>query len=206
MRKPRIIHGVTAQAPSDWLPVDHVINLLGVTRETLYRWRKAGRLESGKAYRNGKSIAVFNPQHVAVIRSQRPEIGQRPADIGDKTARAFIMFDEGANHRSIIIATGLLPDQIANLYDQWLDLGGAKWVITESARAVISRYVGPVGSIADLIERLRVLHEVKIEATVPAHASDEEIEESILRALDCEQPVASVDDARSQSAMTERAA
>ena len=67
---------MTARNMEVWMPVSiqgdryltlsEVANTVGVTRQTLWRWRREARVPQGSRFRDGKTL--FSEQEVAVVR------------------------------------------------------------------------------------------------------------------------------------------
>jgi hypothetical protein len=67
-------------------------------------------------------------------------------------ARCFELLDQGRSLRDIVVELREKPDIVRTLKENWLDMGGADFVITPDARELLAGLVGPFESVAALIE------------------------------------------------------
>lgn len=169
---------------STWLTQNQAIDLLQVSRNSLQRWEREGLLRTARAVREGsrRAVIVYDPNEL--VRMPRPRRLSSENAEGELHARVFELFDEGATVREVVIATRETVSKINELREQWLDAGGADFVVGTQARATLEGYVGAFATIADLVLRVRDLAMTAVVATVPEDVSDAEIERGIVRALD----------------------
>lgn len=151
---------------SRWLTRRQASDLLGVGESTLLRWERMGLLHP-QYERRGDTLrehTIYDPDELArVPRRHRQAIPNAP---GEQNARAFELFDQGKTVREAVIDLREVVAKVSELYEQWLDVGGAHFVVSPAARAELAKLIGPFGSIAELCERVRDLHE-KIGAVTP---------------------------------------
>jgi len=97
---------------------------------------------------------VYDPKELAAI----PRLGRDQARApGAVAARCFELLREGTPLDEIVIDLRETPEKVTELREQWLDMGGAAFVVSPTARAVLEKIVGPFANIAELIERVTVL-------------------------------------------------
>ncbi len=64
---------------TEFFTVCEVANELGISRQTLWRWRKHGDVPAGRRYRRGRQI-VFSQEDIAIIRDYANRL--EPAETG----------------------------------------------------------------------------------------------------------------------------
>jgi hypothetical protein len=176
---------------STWLTCAQASDLLGRSENTIRTWRRAGRLNPRMASRTQPSgvvldVQVYDPRELTAVGSRGGRV-VAPGDPGELAARAFELFDDGVPLRQVVVRLRETPARVAELHDQWAELGGADLVITAPARTELERFVGPFADVAGLVERVRatlgMVVEVEAEGRL-ATASEAEVEGAILAALD----------------------
>lgn len=177
---------------STWLTCAQASDLLRVSQNTIRTWvrrdllrpARAGRPQPGGATRE---VDVFNPEDLAVFARRRSMTPVSSA--GEVAARAFELFDVGTSQREIVVQLRETPQRVAELHEQWLELGGADLVVGGAARVELERYVGPFVDIADLVVRVAEVTGARLEVSVDegsplARASDAAVERAIVGMLD----------------------
>lgn len=143
---------------STWITVARAADVLGVSENTIRSWIRQGRLTPAMVDRphpsgGTREIQVINPSDLA--RMPRRRSGPVAGDMGEISARAFELYDEGDSVRKVVVALRIEPDVAAALREQWLDCGGADLVVTPRARVDLERLVGEFNGVAELVERVR---------------------------------------------------
>jgi hypothetical protein len=141
-----------------WLTANQVVDMLGVAHDTVKQWERKGLLHPGRGRRvlsNGASreVRVYDPHEVAGIPRRRTV--RVPNDPGELAARAFELMEQGKSLREVVVDLREAPAKVAELHEQWLNLGGSDVVIGRAAADEIVGLVGPFDGVAGLIERLR---------------------------------------------------
>jgi hypothetical protein len=151
----------SAKAPSSivdttgWLTILQAIDLLGVSRNTIGRWEREGRLHPEKAQRGDSArwLIVYDPNELAKMPRRFKQLPANEA--GELAARVFEFLDEGKSVREIVIQTRETPTRIEDLRQQWLDGGGADLVIGKEAREEYQRITGkPFRGVSDLVQTI----------------------------------------------------
>ena len=166
-----------------------VADLLSVNIATVHDWEKAGLitayLRPAPEGQTGPSmVTVYDPNQIVAMPARRRK--RLIDDPGELHARAFELFDRGRSLRQVVIELRRKADEIEALYEQWLDFGGAVYVLNEAARDELARFVGPFETVDQLLVAVREKLGCTIEATVPEGATDEQIEAAIVSVLDGE--------------------
>jgi len=141
---------------SAWLTRNEAVDLLGVSQVTLLAFERRGKLHPKRVTRldNGgheRLLYVYDPHELALIPQRGRSAIQYP---GETAARAFELFAEGKPQAQIVIELRELPDKIRELYERWLDMGGADLVISPGAKEALEKIVGPFASVTELVERV----------------------------------------------------
>ena len=140
-----------------WVTRLQATDLLGCSTNTLRVHEVRGRLHPRLVYRRdergvARELYVYDPVELSKIpKRERYVVSSDPGEIA---ARAFELFDQGQSLRAVVIATREMPAKVLELHQQWLDMGGAAWVINAPARAILESTIGPCASIAEVIERI----------------------------------------------------
>jgi hypothetical protein len=155
---------------------------MGVGESTLINHERRGLLHPQRAIR-GQTLheyVVYDPDELARLPQRyRKAVQNEP---GEQNARAFEMFDQGKSVREVVITLREVTPKIVELHEQWLDAGGTALVISPAAHAELAKHVGPFGSVAELCERMKARK--TIEADVPEHVTDAQVEIIVNDALD----------------------
>ena len=69
-------------------------------------------------------------------------------------ARAFELFREGKSMEDVVVELRMLPDQVRELHDKRLELGGGDLVIFPVAKEALERALGPFKDVTELVERV----------------------------------------------------
>jgi hypothetical protein len=140
-----------------WLDRNAACDLLNTTRMTLDAHERAGRLHPKKALRADRRgqerfLYVYDPQELAKI-PQRGRSDLRAP--GETAARAFELFAEGMPLDAILMELREQPAKIKELHEEWLDMSGARLVISPAAKASLEQLVGAFVDVAELLERVK---------------------------------------------------
>jgi hypothetical protein len=196
-RAPEAQVAPAAPDTTDWLTVGQASDRWAVSENTIRTWNRTGKLHSRTAKRTLQSgvvleVQVYDPRELAALMAARgnPKVAA-PGDRGELAARAFELFDEGTPLRRVVIRLRETPATVAELHDQWSELGGAELVVAGAAKAELERFVGPFEDVAGLVERIRATLGRVVEVEVAddgggrlASASDAEIEGAMLAVLE----------------------
>jgi hypothetical protein len=160
---------------STWLTVAAASDFMGCSENTVRGWIRQERLVPAKVSRphpsgGTREIQVINPSDLA--RMPRRRAGPIAGDMGEISARAFELYDEGDSVRRVVVALRIEPDLAAALREQWLECGGADLVVSPRARTELEALVGAFDGIAELVERVRVRAGFPVGRVVLAPAVD----------------------------------
>ncbi len=141
-----------------WLTRSEAAELTGISIASLIRYEETGELhpKKGESHADkGKAIVIlYDPAElVRVARKRRPMSKAR--DEGMISGRAFVMFEEGASLKDVVIKLQITPEQARKLHSEWEDLGGSDLVITPNAKKELERQLGSFDDVAGLCERVR---------------------------------------------------
>lgn len=142
---------------SSWLTSSQVSDLCGISLQTIINYTRKELLKPRQAERvcpNGavRRVNVFDPHQVARLPKRR--MAMVPGDPGETAARAFELFEDGVQLRTVVTTLRIPPAQADELYDQWKRFGGADLIIGKAARGELEKHVGSFASVADLVERI----------------------------------------------------
>jgi Helix-turn-helix domain len=156
--KPGMPTRPTAKTES-WYTREDVLDLLGISEHTITNWMRKGILNPIRETRwckDGREhdVWVFDPKELVAAPTPRRR-GREEPSAGEIAAKAFDLFNDGAKQRDVVVATNAEPEKIRELHETWLEMGGADFVITPAARIDIEKLLGPIGDIAELVEKLR---------------------------------------------------
>lgn len=146
----------------DWLTRYEASDVLSVSLQTLANYEKRGLLHPQHAYRpDGRGaehrVIVYDPNELKKLALRLNRHVALPHDPGEMAARAFELFREGKSMEDVVVELRLLPDQVRELHEKRLNMGGADLVISSGAKETLEKMVGPFGSVAELIERITQL-------------------------------------------------
>lgn len=147
---------------SHWLTRNEASDMLTVSQQTLANYERRGDLHPRQAYRrDGRGVEhlviVYDPRELTKLASKLRRHLVLPRDPGEMAARAFELFREGRSMEEVVVELRLQPDQVRELNDKWLDMGGAHLVITPLAKEALEKIVGPFSSVTELVERVEKL-------------------------------------------------
>ena len=140
-----------------WLDRDASCELLGCSVQVLVNQQRAGRLHPVYVQRidsigRRRMAYLYDPKELArVPRRSRVVIERSPGDI---TSAAFELFRDGRGLDEVAIEIRVEADQVVGLYERWLDLSKARYVIGTAAWEELEKHVGKFGSVAELIDRV----------------------------------------------------
>ena len=161
---------------STWLTCAESADLIHVSQVTIRSWVRRNLLHprSGqRVHSNGGTydVKLFDPSEIA-LRGKRRRLSSVPNDQGELAARAFEMFDQGCPLRGVVIELRETPTKVAELHDQWIDLGGSELVLGGAARSELERFVGPFSDVAGLVEIVKGLLGREVEIVLTEDAPD----------------------------------
>jgi hypothetical protein len=137
-------------------------DMLSVSHQTLANYERRGDLHPQFAYRpDGRGaehrVIVYSPQELTKLAAKLRRHVTQERDPGEMAARAFELFREGKSMEDVVVELRLLPDQVRELHDKRLNMGGADLVIAPTAKEALEKMVGAFGSVTELIERVERL-------------------------------------------------
>lgn len=144
----------TSVDTTGWLTADQAVDLLGVSRASLYQWERRGILHSERAQR-GKSVRlliVYDPREL--MKMPRRHRTPPPNEAGELAARVFEMLEDGKNLREILIETRETPAKIDELHQAWCDAGGSELILGRAARAEIEPIIGAFSTVSELVQKI----------------------------------------------------
>ncbi len=159
-----------------WMSAVEVSDHLGVSPNTVLGWKRKGKirppLKARRAHPTGgfRDVDVYDPRDVERIAAERKQTSAQ--DPGECAARVFEMLDAGASPRTIVTALRITPDQVEDLQERWLDLGGSDIVIGPVAHTELEKYVGSFDGIAGLVSRVAQLASKICDQKVTADSVD----------------------------------
>jgi DNA-binding transcriptional MerR regulator len=135
-------------------------DFLSCSSNTLQNYERRGVLHPQYAYRTdgrkaGQRLIVYSPEELTKLKIRMKRASVR--EPGEVAARAFELFSEEKKLTEIVIILRAPPETIQHLHEQWLDMDGARCVISPVAKEALQELVGPFESIADLVERVAKL-------------------------------------------------
>jgi hypothetical protein len=148
-----------------WYTRFECAQFLGVSITTIANYERSGRLHARHEYRRDnrgfeQRVAVYNPEELKTLRKGTPIQALRPekiTDPGELAASCFELFDQGKTFKEVVIVTRNTLDQVRDLYESWLDAGGADLTITPTAKEALQKIVGAFSSVADLLSLVEEL-------------------------------------------------
>jgi hypothetical protein len=155
-------NGPTTTAPKipetrDWLTRNEASDMLTCSHQTLANYERRGDLHPQFAYRpDGRGaehrVIVYNPHELKKLAIKLRRHVLQPRDPGEMAARAFELFREGKSMEDVVVELRLLPDQVRELHDKRLELGGADLVIHPLAKEALEKIIGPFKDVTELVE------------------------------------------------------
>ncbi len=141
---------------STWLTRNEAMDLLGCSLSTLLNYEKRDKLHPARAMRvDGRGterlVWAYDPRELAKL----PNIAiyktaaRAPGEIA---ARAFEMFSDGAELDDIVKELRETPDHVQQLHEKWLDMRGARHVLTPQIRLAFEGLVGKFTDAAELLD------------------------------------------------------
>lgn len=145
---------------SGWLTRNESTDLLRCSVQTLRNLEQRGKLHPVYAMRPDalgtvRLTIVYNPKELATLpRYEQPNTIRQ---VGEVSARAFEMFNEGKALREIVIELRETPDRVDELRERWLDGGGSAVVLTPNGKLAFEQVVGPFGDLVELLNLVKKL-------------------------------------------------
>lgn len=141
---------------STWLTRNEATDLIGCSHSTLLNYERRGTLRPQVAYRSDSSgvqrrVIVYHPDDLKKIKSRIRRAVREPNEL---SARAFDLFRAGDKLEAIVSMLRTTPEEVERLYEKWLDLGGARLVISGAAKDELTKIVGPFDSVTELVEQV----------------------------------------------------
>lgn len=148
-----------------WYTRFECAQFLGVSITTIANYERSGRLHARHEYRKDnrgfeQRVSVYNPEELKALRKGAPIQALKPekiTDPGELAASCFELFDQGKTFKEVVIVTRNTLDQVRDLYESWLDAGGADLTITPTAKEALQKIVGEFSSVADLLSLVEEL-------------------------------------------------
>jgi hypothetical protein len=152
-----------------WLTRAQASDLMRVSVFTLVAWERRGLVHPAKAIpktgRQARAVVVYNPDELAKLPQYRraPDVPKQ-IDPGERTARAFELFDQGKSVREAVIELRETVGRTEELHQQWHDLGGINSAIPVAGqtRTELETILGAFESGEELLARVRVLIDRKV--------------------------------------------
>jgi DNA-binding transcriptional MerR regulator len=146
-----------AQAPQDlghWLNRQQAALLMDVAYTTLLALEKKGLLHPQQVRGpSGRMIYVYDPDELIARVPRRKIVANNQP--GEKVARAYELFELGKSINDIVVEMRETAAQVREWREEWLDGGGADYVLNRQARAELAAVVGAFATVPELIERVR---------------------------------------------------
>ncbi len=141
---------------STWLTRNEASDLLGCSANTLMNYERRGKLHPATALRTDQrgiehEYRVYDPRELAKL-PNRTIFHSIPRPPGEIAARAFEAFAKETPLCDIVVELRETPDHVQKLYEQWLDMRGARYVLSDEARAALAKRIGPFADVAELVE------------------------------------------------------
>lgn len=142
-----------------WYVREDVIDLLGISENTLMNWMRKGMVKPIRELRvckdgREREVWIYDPKELTKLPMRHRNAREVPT-AGEVAAKAFELFTDGAKQRDAVIATRAEPERIRELYETWLEMGGADFVITPAARVDLEQLLGPITDVAELVQKVR---------------------------------------------------
>lgn len=146
------------QAPdtSTWLSRHEATDLIGCSHSTLLNYERRGVLHPQVALRPDpqgieRRTMVYHPDDLKKIKGRVRRAVREPNEF---SAMAFDLFRAGMSLEAVVSELRTAPEEIERLHEKWLDLGGARLVISGTAKEALAEIVGPFESVTELVERV----------------------------------------------------
>lgn len=142
---------------SGWLTRNQSTDMLRVSTQTLKNYERQGKLHPIRARRedtrgHDQSVVVYDPQELSRLPRGLGRFSAR--ETGEIQARCFEMFEQEKSFREIVIAMRETSDTIHELHERWLDDGGSRVVISDTAKGALEAVLGPFADVTELVERV----------------------------------------------------
>jgi hypothetical protein len=142
---------------SGWLTRNQSTDMLRVSTQTLKNYERQGKLHPIRARRedtrgHDQSVVVYDPKELAKLPRGLGRFS--PRETGEIQARCFEMFEQGKSFSEIVVAMRETSDTIHELHERWLDDGGSRLVISDTAKGALETVLGPFADITELVERV----------------------------------------------------
>ena len=141
---------------STWLTRNEATDALSISIQTLKNYEQRGMLNPRRVTRRDKrghdqKAVVYDPKELAKLPRG---IGRcfSPREDGELTARCFELIEQGKTNREIIIQLRVTVDRIRVLREDWLNTGGASFMITNEAKHALELVLGPFASTTELVD------------------------------------------------------
>lgn len=148
--------------------------MLQCSVQTLANYERRGKLHPKSAYRPDKRgiehrVTVYDPHELTKLATRlNRHVDVSSRDPGEIAARAYEIFDAGRPQKDVVQELRVTPDTVRELYEKWLDSGGADLVITPLSKELLEKLVGPFDSVTTLIEQLQ--RQLRVEGDAPPSA------------------------------------
>lgn len=161
-RKTRPTPGVDT---TGWITRTQAIDMMGISYNTIILWERRGLVHPArgihKSTKTARSVVMYDPDELAKMPQYR-RVAEAPKQIdpGERTARAFELFDQGKGVREAVIELRETVGRVEELRLQWLDLGGLKVghvAIVGRLRTELEALLGPFDSGDDLLAHVQTL-------------------------------------------------
>ena len=138
-------------------------DMLSCSHQTLANYERRGDLHPQFAYRpDGRGtehrVIVYDPHELKKLAVKLRRHVLQPRDPGEMAARAFELFREGKSMEDVVVELRMLPDQVRELHDKRLELGGGDLVIFPVAKEALEKVLGPFKDVTELVERVTRLN------------------------------------------------
>ncbi len=155
----------------DWMTRNEASDMLTCSHQTLANYERRGDLHPQFAYRpDGRGaehrVIVYDPHELKKLALKLRRHVVQARDPGEMAARAFELFREGKSMEDVVVELRLLPDQVRELHDKRLELGGSDLVIYPLAKEALEKVLGPFKDVTELVERVGRLKAISPRAEV----------------------------------------
>ena len=140
-----------------WMPRAQASDIIGCSEATLANLERRGKLHPKKVFRPDaggrvyRHLIVYDPAELAKI----PRSARHAKPPGWAAARCFEMLREGVALADIVIELEESPESVRTWQEQWLDMGGARMVVTPGAQAELETIFGPFKTVSELVDLAR---------------------------------------------------
>ena len=152
---PSVSVSISVPDTSRWLTRNEAADLMSCSPNTLQNYETRGVLHPQQAYRKDRRgveqrLTVYAPEELTALKVRLKRVSPRePSEIA---ARAFELFLDEKSLTEIVIELRALPETIEQLHEKWLDMKGARLVISPVVKEALEALVGPFESATDLVE------------------------------------------------------